>query len=232
MQVPWKVDSLNQYQDMVQSGYKPDFSDRCLICGAKNCAAFNGSYKRSVIDPLNNIYIEDFKVLQYICHRKGCNPVSTHITFSLLPWMLIPYHRLPLLFIIFSIKLKLKKKISYFNVVTELDSIFNKFHEQFDLNDFINANTLFFFKTIITSALNQFIESGICIVDNNLYRSILNNNDDSLLCFINILINYQCEYNGQTISGPIAFAWIFYQNSGGVQNNAPFLFGTASQHRV
>ena len=36
MQVAWKVASLNQYQIMVKSENIPDFSDRCLICNAKD----------------------------------------------------------------------------------------------------------------------------------------------------------------------------------------------------
>jgi len=195
LQVPWKTDCLSEYLDMVKSGNKPDFSNRCLICGAKNCATFNGYYTRSVLDPLNNIFINDFPVLQYLCHRKGSNPVSVHITFSLLPWMLIPYHRLPLLFIIYAIKLKIQNKISFFNLVTELDLNFNKFHELFDFSDFINVNTLFFCKTIIAVAMNRFIESD-SYIGNSLYQDITaNNGDQNLLSFINLLLNYECEYN-------------------------------------
>ncbi len=235
MQVPWKVDTLQQYLDMIKSGKIPDFSDRCLICGEKNCATYNCCYKRSVIDFFNNFFMDDFPVLQYLCHQKGNNPVTDHVTFSLLPWMLIPYHRLPLLFIIFAIKVKFQKKISYFKLITELDLEFNHLHEVFDSLNFINVNTLFFCKIIIESALDRFIESGIGnkIVDYSLCQNIFNdNNNKMLLCFIELITNYECEYKGQTISGPIAFAWIFYQHYGGSQKNAPFLFGIASQHRI
>ncbi|KPA15033.1 hypothetical protein MHK_004757 [Candidatus Magnetomorum sp. HK-1] len=209
MQIPWKVDSLYQYLDMVKSGNIPDFSECCLICGAKDCATYNGCYPRSVIDPLINFFMDDFSILQYLCHQKGDNPVTHHVTFSLLPWMLIPYHRLPLLFIIFAIKIKLQNKISYIKLITELDIDFNNFYELFDSFDFINVNTLFVCKTIIAFAFNRFIESGIGnrIIDHNLYQNILNDNDNSrLLHFIDLVSNYKYEYKGQTIFGPVAFA--------------------------
>jgi len=233
MQVAWKVASLNQYQIMVKSENIPDFSDRCLICNAKDCATYNGSYTRSVIDPLNNIFFHYFEILQYLCHGKGSNKFTHHVTFTLLPYMLIPYHRLPLFFILYAIKVKLENKISYLDLVTKLNLDCREYYKAFDYSDIISVNALFFCKTIIDSAFNRFIGGDA-------FKSILTHSenqkffehydDDRLLYFINFVINFKCEYNNQTFTGACDFAWLFYQLSG-IEYNPPFLFGRASQQR-
>ncbi|ETR70494.1 MAG: hypothetical protein OMM_03198 [Candidatus Magnetoglobus multicellularis str. Araruama] len=231
MQIPWKVDSLYQYLKMVNSGNIPNFSDSCPICGAKDCATYNGCYYRSVIDLLANFFMVDFPILQYLCHQKGDNPVTHHVTFSLLPWMLIPYHRLSLPFMIYAIQLKFQKQISYSKLTQALDLEFESFYELSGLDYFINIHSLFTCKAIITLALNIFIQSGITtIIDSKQYQNIYNDKNQPFE-FIQLLLSFRYEYNGQTLFGPVAFAWIFYQESGGTKKNAPFLFGKASQHR-
>jgi hypothetical protein len=216
---------------MVNSGNIPNFSESCPICGAKDCATYNGCYYRSVIDHCACFFMDDFPVLQYLCHQKGDNPVTHHVTFSLLPWMLIPYRRLPLTFIFFAILLKFQNNISYSKLINQLEREYEKFYEISGLDYFINIHSLFLCKTIITLALNTFIKSGITtIIDSEQYQKIYNDKNKPFE-FIELLSSFRYEYNGQTIYGPVAFAWIFYQKSGGTKKNAPFLFGKASQHR-
>ena len=231
MQIPYKVDSLLQYIELLKPENRPDFSDRCLICNEKNCAVYNGTYARHVSDPLSNFYMDYFKILQYRCNRKGKSSVTDHVTFSLLPWMLIPYHRLPLTFMVFAIQLKLRNKLSFDDVVKKIDEMISeKVSDTIDYLTFIRVGAILNLKLIIMIGLNKFLESsfGTNMIKNSLDEIVLS--DDKLLSFIDLIENYKSEYNSHPIRGPNAFAWDFYQKFGGTEKNASFLFGTASQH--
>jgi hypothetical protein len=98
-----------------------------------------------------------------------------------------------------------------------------------DVADFINISSLIFWQQMILIALERFQSSGINIVlqfnRDPLYGA------DALENFIEILLTYQSKNAGPPIRGPDGFALDFYQQSGGVEQNALFLFGRASQHR-
>ncbi len=49
--------------------------------------------------------------------------------------------------------------------------------------------------------------------------------------FLEILFKHKSQTTGPSIRGPDAFALDFYEQSGGFEQNAHFLFGRASQHR-
>jgi len=61
------------------------------------------------------------------------------------------------------------------------------------------------------------------------YEQLQNTTD--LKLFLDLLINYQSQSSNHPIRGPTAFAWDYYQQSGGSEQYAVFLFGRASQHR-
>ena len=69
----------------------PDYGDCCPICKGENCAVRIGFYKRKQVIVDNKIY-ENVPIARWLCQRKGYQK-STHKTFSLLPFPLIPYHR-------------------------------------------------------------------------------------------------------------------------------------------
>jgi hypothetical protein len=46
-----------------------------------------------------------------------------------------------------------------------------------------------------------------------------------------MMLAYQSSRSDVPIRGPDGLAWDFYQLNGGANKLAPFLFGTASQHR-
>jgi len=234
MQIPYKIESLAAYRDMVRSKNIPDFKERCLICNGKNCAVFNGTYPRNANDPFAKFSQVDFEILQYRCYQKGEKPVTSHVTFTLIPWMLIPYHRLPISFIIFAIQLKINDKLSYVKLLNALDTIFMNYAEEFNYSFFLNISTLLYWNSLIIDALIKFQKStvGMSMVPNHLYQNFLSDDrTERINHFINYLQSYQSQYNNQPIEGPVAFAWEFYQKSGGVKKNAFFLFGTASQHK-
>jgi hypothetical protein len=49
--------------------------------------------------------------------------------------------------------------------------------------------------------------------------------------FLETVIHHKTRIGDHTIRGPDAFACEFYQQSGGTERCAHFLFGLASQHR-
>jgi hypothetical protein len=103
----------------------PDFSDKCPICGAKNCAVRIGYYNRCV-------YIFKLKiklympVARYLCRRKNKTKSqwkSTHKTFSLLPSQLIPYRMYDLDSMLYIADLSLKKNISFLDVSINISTM-------------------------------------------------------------------------------------------------------------
>jgi len=76
----------------------PDYTDCCPLCQGENCAVRIGFYTRKQVVVDNKIY-ENVPIARWLCQRKGYKK-STHKTFSLLPFQLIPYHRHGLNFIV------------------------------------------------------------------------------------------------------------------------------------
>ena len=101
MQIPYhiKVD-LQEYYEKFYEWPVPDFSDKCPLCGGIKCACYLGCYFRTATCPLTGIFIPDLPVLRFLCSRKGDHIVCDHVTFSLLPLMLVPYRRLSLKFMV------------------------------------------------------------------------------------------------------------------------------------
>lgn len=69
----------------------PDYRACCPLCGGENCAVRIGFYYRKKVIVDHKIY-ENVPIARWLCQRKGTRK-STHNTFSLLPFPLIPYHR-------------------------------------------------------------------------------------------------------------------------------------------
>jgi hypothetical protein len=55
--------------------------------------------------------------------------------------------------------------------------------------------------------------------------------EEGLVAFLQMAIEYRPREADPPIRGPDGLNWDFYHSTGGSTERAPFLFGTASQHR-
>ena len=110
-----------------------------------------------------------------------------------------------------------------------MDAIEMELNHLEDVADFINISNILFWQQMILMAFVRFLSSDSNIVP-QINREQLHGGD-GFENFIEILLTYQSRNDGTPIRGPDAFALDFYQQSGGVEKNAHFLFGRASQHR-
>ena len=140
--------------------------------------------------------------------------------------MLVPYHQLRLDFMIKALWLRLSRRLSLSGA---MDVIEMKLNHLEDVADFINISSILFWQQMILIGLGRFLSSGTIIIP-QFYRDRLHGTD-AVENFIEILLPYQSRNDCTPIRGPDAFALDFYQQSGGVEKNAHFLFGRASQHR-
>jgi len=97
----------------MRTGYKTslDYSQRCPLCGGKDCAKRLGVYWRKRVIIGSSVYA-DFPVVRYICYRKG-SLKPQHRTFSVLPHWLAPYHQHGIDTIIETVKCQHQKGNSY-----------------------------------------------------------------------------------------------------------------------
>jgi hypothetical protein len=217
---------LQNYYQKIDTWQFPDFSDKCPICGGKGCATFHGYYFRTAICPQIGFSTTDLPISRYLCHDKGNARVCDHVTFSLLPYMLVPFQQLSLNFMIKAVWLRLSRRLS---LSKAMDAIEMELNHLEDVADFINISSLLFWQQMILMALERFLSSDPNIVF-QINREQLDR-VNGFKNFIEILLAYQSWHDCTPIRGPDAFALDFYQQSGGVEKSAHFLFGRASQHR-
>ncbi len=227
IQIPYHIKvSLQEYYKNFDTWLIPDFSNKCPICGGVDCATFLGYYLRIAICPLTGFSVSDLPVLRYLCHDKGNARVCDHITFSLLPHELVPFRQLSLDFMVRAIWVKVSRHLSLTRV---MDVIEDELNTLGDVADFINISTMISWQRMILSAFELFMSVDVNMVSKFYYDQL--QNTGSLKLFFEILINHHSHSNNHPIRGPDAFARDFYQQSGGFEQNAIFLFGRASQHR-
>jgi len=227
IQIPYHIKvSLQEYYKNFDTWPIPDFSDKCPLCDGFDCATFHGYYMRIAICPLTGFWAQDLSVLRYKCHEKGDVKVCDHITFSLLPHMLVPFRQLSLNFMVKAIWFKISKKLS---CTKALDVIEDELNHLGDIANFINISTMISWQQMILTALELFTLADINMVSKSQYDQL--KNTYSLELFITLLMNHQSQIRNHPIRGPDAFTWDYYQQSGGSKKNAFFLFGRASQHR-
>lgn len=140
--------------------------------------------------------------------------------------MLVPFQQLSLNFMVKALWLRLSQRLS---LSKAMDAIEIELNHLEDVADFINISNLIFWQQMILIALDRFLSSGTNIIP-QFYCDRLHG-ADALENFIEILFAYQSQNACPPIRGPDAFALDFYQQSGGVEKNARFLFGRASQHK-
>ena len=227
IQIPYHIKvSLQEYYENFDTWLIPDFSDKCPICGGIDCATFLGYYIRIAICPLTGFWAPDLPILRYLCHDKGNARVCDHITFSLLPHELVPFRQLSLDFMVRAIWFKVNKHLS---LTRAMDVIEEELNHLGDVADFINISTMISWQRMILMAFELFTSADINMVSQSHYKQLQNTAD--LKLFFELLINHQSKNSRHPIRGPDAFAWDYYQQSGGSEQNTVFLFGRASQHR-
>lgn len=209
----------------------PDYSHRCPICGAKDCAIFIGFYTRWVIDENGNIF-ENFPIARFLCKGKGKRKWMTKgkrkvscKTFSLLPHKLIPYSKYSISFVINSVIMRVIDNISYDKILNNLADL----SKERALN--LCSQTICDFKHLILNSCEKLINSGMYTND---IKINFNTPDIDIRAksFIEFAKDFVCNKNKSPIRGPCGLAYDFYLNSGGFYRNAQFLFGTPSQFRI
>jgi len=124
--------------------------------------------------------------------------------------------------------IKVSRRLSFTRAMDDIEMELNHLG---DVADFINISSLMFWQQMILVALELFLSSvaGAKIVPQSQHEQLQNTTD--LKLFLVILLNHKSYTTSPPIRGPDAFAWDFYQQSGGFDQKAHFLFGRASQHR-
>jgi len=121
---------------------------------------------------------------------------------------------------------KVSKELSCTKALDVIDAELNSLAE---VASFINISTMISWQLMIQTALAHFISADINMVPKFEYNQL--KDTASLELFIALLIDHQSQIRNHPIRGPDAFAWDYYQQSGGSKKNAVLLFGRASQHR-
>lgn len=229
IQKPYHIKvSLQEYYEKFGEWTIPDFSDKCLICGAANCAGYHGHYTRTATCPLTGFSVPGFPVMRFLCQGKGDKRECDHVTFSLLPIELVPFRRLTLKFMVLAVWIRLGRHLSFTGA---LDAIEEELNSLGDIAEFINISTLMSWERLIRAAFKLFLSTDINILCKSQYEKIIAD-ETGLLLFLELLREYKSGNTNNPIRGPDAFAWDFYQQSGGTDQLALFLFGRASQHRT
>jgi hypothetical protein len=230
MQEPYHIKvSLQEYYLLFKSGNweLADFSDKCLICGAADCARYHSYYERRAICPQTGFEVADLQVGRFLCRGIGIRKKCDHVTFSLLPLVLVPYRQLTLKFMILALWLRLSEKLSLFTAMDAIEKELVNFEE--DIAEFLSIAAQLEWEKMIKAALSRFVISKLC--NQERFSIVEEAAEKGLFSFLKMAFEYQSQQSDPAIRGPDGLAWDFYQLNGGAKQLAPFLFGTASQHR-
>ncbi len=170
--------------------------------------------------------MSDLPVMRFLCQGKGDKRKCDHVTFSLLPIELVPFRQLTLKFMVLAVWIMLGRRLSF---TRALDAIEEELNNLGDVAEFINTSTLMSWERLIRAAFELFLSTDIEVCKPR-YEKITAD-ETCVLLFLELLREYKSGNANNPIRGPDAFAWDFYQQSGGADQQALFLFGRASQHR-
>ena len=127
---------------------------------------------------------------------------------------------------VLAVWIRLSRRLSF---TRALDNIEEELNHLGDIAEFINTSTLMSWERLIHAAFELFLSTDIKVCKPQ-YEKIIAD-ETGLLLFLELLREYKSGNANNPIRGPDAFAWDFYQQSGGADQLALFLFGRASQHR-
>ncbi len=231
MRVPYYTKtSLSRYYALIKSGRWeiPDYSDKCLICLAKDCAKYHGAYTRGANSPEENFSAHDLPCPRFLCHGKGVAKKTDHKTFSLLPYQLMPFRKLAIKYIILAVFIKIKKGLSGFKALDKIESLFPNPN---DIAEFLNQCALYQWEVLVRDAFERFIKSHF--YKSHPRRKLIKSEDprDRIIGFLKLAMKHESQYLNAPKRGPDEMAFDFYLSNDGSGQLAPFLFGVASQHR-
>jgi hypothetical protein len=98
-----------------------------------------------------------------------------------------------------------------------------------DIAGFVSIAAQLQWEKLIRAGFYRFFVSGMF---NEEQIALINKAPEKgLIVFLKMALGYQSQRSDTPIRGPDGLAWDFYKLNGGGNKLAPFLFGTASQHR-
>ena len=205
----------------------PNYWDKpCEICGAVGCATYHGFYTRHAVDPMTGFSVNDFPVMRFLCNRVGYKFKSVHRTFSLLPSELIPFRKLSLEYMMQSVLIRVKRKLSLFK---SLDAISNELcFLSLDIA-FVHESALLDHVDIMTLAANRLWKFSELFSEFPGFPS--DSDNQILLQFLEYCQNYRSARD-ESIRGPPGLAWDYYNLNKNHGRFGAFLFGRPSQKRV
>ncbi len=232
MQIPYhiKVDLKEYYESYWRGEWEvPDISEKCHICNGSACARYLGIYIRTVICPITGFEVSDFPILRFYCFTKGKNAQSGHVTFSLLPLVLVPYRQLTLKFMILAVYLRLSRQLSLYSAI---DAISFELINLEDIGDYLSISAQLSWEQMVKRGFYLFTTNHVDMPGHYSLRiEEISTNREDLLRFLDACIKYQESINNEPIRGPDGFTWDFYCLLNQQMILPPFLFGTASQHK-
>lgn len=182
-----------------------------------------GYYFRRVVDEKGRYYI-DFPIARFKCRRKGSNIKSSHKTFSLLPYQLVPYSKYSIPFTIEVLEVRYNGSMSVHqlqNYIADLTACDEGYIE-------LSSARVYSFKALIKQAITKVLA---CQEYHHQFRIQQPAETAQIISFLQFCSQFSCFKLHPPIRGPCALAVDFYFNSGGYWNNGYFLFGTPSQFR-
>lgn len=175
-----------------------------------------GCYRRQVLTEAGE-FVKDFPIARYRCRRRGARrDRHHHVTFSLLPHLLVPYARISLPCLEKVVRL-------YRDLGQDVDAFVKRY----------GGTALTFLEescTLLTEAYGKLKATRRSWPGLNLPPT--NARADLLGKFWTQLVGFAYVPDHRTLVGPAALGLDFYHRGGGWPLNAHFLWGTPSQFRL
>lgn len=195
----------------------PDFSDKCPLCGAPDCAYHYAVYTRKGININGKILV--VVVARYLCRSKGVREIGTDRTFSLLPSCLMPYRR-P--------HLQIVQMLLYYWMVLgkSIEEVLGYAADEISEGFYPDISFLYKYKVLFLRSLVKFNFSES--FQEKIYSD---KNRTALYYFLEQINVYKYNQLGMTaVEGIEGISLAYYHKEGGWEKNSHFLFGTAYQH--
>lgn len=160
--------------------------------------------------------------MRFHCRRFGVILWNSHRTFSLLPVELVPYRKLSLMFMVLSVLIRVKGKLS---LLRSLDVIAEELCSLSGDIGFIHESALMDHELILVIAAQRFWKSAVLFSMAPVFPV-----NQSLSGFLEYCESY-CSIRDESIRGPPGLAWDYYIHNKGRGIFGAFLFGVPSQER-
>ena len=163
--------------------------------------------------------------MRFRCRRIGSNLRSGHQTFSLLPLALVPFRKLTLFYMVFSVLFRIRDKLS---LMKTLDVIVERLcvHSQDIL--FVHEAALIDYINIMKLAQERFRKSLVLFPTWEMFTKGSGNHQ--FLQFLEYCKSYSSG-GEKSIRGPPGLAWEYYIRNVEHGGFGLFLFGVPSQER-